>query len=109
MPNKNPAVYVKEAAGYPGGENSEELQTQGCNEICAARGLEIVARYYDAPETRNDFQRMMEDATNGAPPFDTIIVCKLRNFSWSLDETVLCRDRLRADGVSLISTKESSL
>ena len=109
MPNRKAAIYVKETAGYLYEENSQELQTQGCNEFCAARGLEIVARYYDAPGTRDDFERMMEGATNEDPPFDTIIVWKLRNFSRSLDETVLCRDRLRANGVSLISTKESSL
>ena len=33
---------------------------------------------------------------------------KLRNFSWSLDETVLCRDRLKVNGVSLLSTAEIS-
>ena len=109
MPNKKAAVYVKETAGYPGEENSGGLQTQGCNEFCAAQGLEIVARYYDAPGERDDFQRMMEDATNEAPPFDSIVVRKLRNFSWLLEETVLCRDRLRANGVSLISTVETSL
>ena len=36
MPNRKAAVYVKEAAGYPGEENSEEMQTQSCNEFCAA-------------------------------------------------------------------------
>ena len=50
----------------------------------------------------------MEDAISEAPPFDTIVVWKLRNFSWSLDETVLCRDRLRSNGVSLLSAAESS-
>ena len=50
---------------------------------------------------------MMADATGDAPPFNAIVVWKLRNFSWSLDETVLCRDRLRASGVVLVSTTES--
>ena len=38
----------------------------------------------------------------------TIVMRKLKNFSWLLEETVLCRDRLSANGVSLVSTKESS-
>ena len=60
------------------------------------------------PGSRHDFERMLEDAVQDDSPFNTIIVWKLKNFSWSLDETVLCRDRLRANGVSLISTTESS-
>ncbi len=102
------AIYIKEAAGYPEGENTRELQTRECESYCHVHGLRITARYYDSPGIRQDFQRMMEDATGDAPPFNTIVVWKLRNFSWSLDETVLCRDRLSANGVTLISTTESS-
>ena len=51
----------------------------------------------------------MDDATKESPPFDVIVVWKLRNFSWSLEETVLCRDKLIACGVRLISTAESSV
>ena len=35
----------------------------------------------------------MGEATQDEPPFNFIVVYKLRNFSWSLDETVLSRDR----------------
>ena len=52
---------------------------------------------------------MMGEATEENPPFDVIVVCKLKNFSWSLDETVLCRDRLKANGISLLSTAEISM
>ena len=51
---------------------------------------------------------MMGEATQDEPPFDFIVVYKLRNFSWSLDETVLSKARLRASGVTLVSTVESS-
>ncbi|MYC38100.1 MAG: recombinase family protein [Chloroflexi bacterium] len=102
------AIYVKEAAGYPEGENTQEHQTRECESYCNVHGLRITARYYDSAGCRQEFQQMMEDATKDAPPFDTIVVWKLRNFSWSLEETILCRDRLRANGVTLISTKESS-
>ena len=105
---QNAAIYIKEAAGYPEGENARELQTQECEGYCGVHGLRITARYYDSPGSRQDFQRMMEDATKDAPPFDTIVVWKLRNFSWSLEETILCRDRLSANGVALVSTTESS-
>ncbi len=108
MSSNKAAIYVKEAAGYPDGENSKELQQHHCEEFCKAHDLEIAARYHDAPGIRHDFDWMMGEATQDDPPFDYIVVYKLRNFSWSLDETVLCRDKLRANGVSLVSTAETS-
>lgn len=108
MSSEKATIYVKETAGYPDGDNSRELQTQECERYCAANGLEINTRYYDPPGIRHDFGRMMGEATQDNPPFDCIVVYKLRNFSWSLEETVLCRDRLRASGVNLVSTTESS-
>ena len=96
MPTTAPiqaAIYVKEAAGYPDGENSKELQSSECEDFCIAQGFEISTRYYDPPGSRHQFEWMMGDATEENPPFDIIVVWKLRNFSWSLDETVLCRDK----------------
>ena len=111
MPTTAPtraAIYVKEAAGYPDGENSKELQTSECEDFCLVQGFEITTRYHDPPGIRHQFDWMMGEATEDDPPFDVIVVYKLRNFSWSLDETVLCRDRLKANGVSLLSTAEIS-
>ena len=102
------AIYTKETAGYHPEENSKELQIHYCEEFCKAHELEIVARYHDAPGMRHDFEWTMGEATQDEPPFNFIVVYKLRNFSWSLDETVLCRDKLKASGVSLVSTTESS-
>ena len=107
-PLRRAAIYIKEAAGYPNGENSKELQLHHCEEFSKAHGLEIVARYHDTAGIRHDFDWMMGEATQHEPPFELIVVYKLRNFSWSLDETVICRDRLKAHGVSLVSTLESS-
>ena len=111
MPTTAPtraAIYVKEAAGYPDGENSKELQTSECEDFCLVQGFEITTRYHDPPGIRHQFDWMMGEATEDDPPFDVIVVYKLRNFSWSLDETVLCRDRLKVNGVSLLSTAEIS-
>ena len=107
-PRAKAAVYIKEAAGYPDGENSKELQLHHCEEFCQYHDLDIVARYHDPIGVRNDFEWMMGEATQDDPPFIYIVVYRLRNFSWSLDETVLCRDRLKASGVTLVSTMESS-
>ena len=105
---KRAAIYIKEAAGYHPEENSKELQQYHCEEFCKAHELEIVARYHDPPGIRHDFEWMMGEATQDEPPFHYIVVYRLRNFSWSLDETVLSRDKLRASGVTLVSTMESS-
>ena len=102
------AIYIKEAAGYPDGENSKELQLHHCQEFCKHHDLDIVACYHDPIGIRNEFEWMMGEATQDDPPFNYIVVYRLRNFSWSLDETVLCRDRLKAKGVTLVSTMESS-
>ena len=112
MPTTAPtraAIYIKETAGYPDGENSKELQTSECEQFCRAEGFKITTRYYDPPGDRRQFEWMMGEATDDEPPFDVIVVYKLRNFSWSLDETVLCRARLKANGVSLLSTAEISM
>ena len=112
MPTTAPtraAIYVKEASGYPYGENSKELQTSECEQFCLAEGFQITNRYFDPPGDRRQFDWMMGEATDDEPPFDVIVVYKFRNFSWSLDETVLCRARLKANGVSLLSTAEISM
>ena len=107
-PVRRAAIYVKETAGDHDGENSKELQLHHCEEFCKYHDLEITTRYHDAPGIRHDFDWMMGEATQHEPPFEYIVVYRLRNFSWSLDETVLCRGRLKASGVTLVSTMESS-
>ena len=87
---------------------SKEIQVHHCEEFCRAHELDIVARYHDGVGNRADFDWTMGEATQDEPPFDFIVVYMLRNFSWSLDETILCRAKLRASGVSLVSTAESS-
>ena len=112
MPTTAPtraAIYVKEAAGYPDGENSKELQTEECEKFCLIQRFEINTRCYDPPGSRHQFDWMMGEAADENRPFDVIVVCKLKNFSWSLDETVLCRAKLKANGVILLSTAEISM
>ena len=52
MPTTAPtraAIYIKETAGYPNGENSKELQTSECENFCLAEGFKISTRYHDPP------------------------------------------------------------
>ena len=74
--------------------------------LAAMRALAL--EYHDPVGVRTEFEWMMGEATQDDPPFEYIIVYKLRNFSWSLDETVLCRVKLNARGFTLTSTMESS-
>ena len=109
MPKTTPsraAVYTKESAGYPDHENSRELQTKACEAFCLAYSLRIFARYHDSIGDKHDFHRMMEAASRETPTFEHIIVCRLRNFSWSLEETVVCHNQLAVHGVSILSTIE---
>ena len=112
MPTRGPtraAIYIKETSGYPNGENSKDLQKEECEKSCLAEEFKITNRYFDPPRDRRQFDWIMVEATDDQPPFDIIVVYKLRNFSWSLDETGLCRARLKANGVSLLSTAEISM
>ena len=102
------AIYTKETAGLRSEENSRELQTRHCEAFCKTHEPVIIAHYHDPAGIRHDFEWMMGEAALDEPPFQYIVVYKLRNFSWSLDETVLCRDKLRTSGVLLVSTAESS-
>ena len=103
------AIYIKETTGYLNGENSKELQKEDCEKFCLAEEFRITNSYFDPPRDRRQFDWMMVEATDDQPLFDVIVVYKLRNFSWSLDETGLCRARLKANGVSLLSTAEISM
>ena len=102
------AIQTKEAAGYRPRENPRELQLFHCEEFRKARELDIVVHRHGPAGIRRDFEGMMGDATQDEPPFNFIVVHQLRNFSWSLDETVLCRNPPSAGGATLISTMENS-
>ena len=70
--------------------------------------LETVTRYHESVGVRTNFEWMMGEAAQDAPTLEYIASNKPRNFSWSLDDTELCRDRLTANGVSLVSTVKTS-
>jgi DNA invertase Pin-like site-specific DNA recombinase len=103
---KRAAIYVKANAGSSPEGAERETQMAESEGLCKDGGLDVAARYSDDPMSREEFQRMMADATSENPPFDHVVVWKLRYFAWSLDESVLARDKLAASGVRLLSVKE---
>ena len=107
------AIYVKANAGNS--PDSAEADTQmaeadtqmaEAEEYCRSRGLEVAARYSDSRICRESFQQMMADAESDEAPFDHVVVWRLRHFAWSLEESVLAPEKLRANGVRLLSVNE---
>ena len=90
---KRAAIYVKANAGSSPEGAERETQMAESEGLCKDRGLDVAARYSDDPMSREEFQRMMADATSEHPPFDHVVVWKLRYFAWSLDESVLAREK----------------
>ena len=104
--NRGAAIYVKANAGASPEGAEPETQMAESEEFCRHRGLDVAARYRDDLKSREEFQRMMADAGSERPRFDHVVVWKLRYFAWSLEESVLARDKLAANGVRLLSVKE---
>ena len=100
------AIYVKATAGNSPEGAERPVQMDESEEFCKERALDVAVRYSDDLKSREEFQRMTHDATGENPPFDHIVVWKLRYFAWCLDESILARDELAANGIRLLSVKE---
>ena len=61
------------------------------------------------PGSRDEFARMISEATHDDSPLDVIVVRKLNRFSISLEETIELRDQLRRVGTKLVSTTERGI
>ena len=82
-PNVNrAAIYVKATAGNSSEGAERPTQMDDSEEFCKKRALDVAVRYSDDLKSREEFQRMMDDATGENPPFEHIVVWKLRYFSW---------------------------
>ena len=105
-PTNRAAIYVKSTAGSSPEGADPHTQMSEAEEYCKTRDLDVAARYSDPPRDRQEFQRMMDDATGKDPQFDHVVVWKLRYFAWNLDESIQARDKLAASGVRLLPVKE---
>ena len=103
---KRAAIYVKETARPGQGGADAETQMVQAQAHCRTMNLEVVAKYHDGQDSREQFQQMMADASGKPPPFDNVVVWKRRFFSWDLEEAIQERDKLTANGVRLLSVKE---
>lgn len=100
------AIYVK-ANGWKSPDADEvDVQMAEAEDYCKGRGLEVSARYSDGLRCRDSFHRMMADAESDEPQFDHVVVWKLVYFAWSMEESILAQEKLRGNGVRVLSVKE---
>ena len=102
-------IYVRDPLPAPGSIISKEDQENACREYCQARGLTVSATFRDTAGTRDEFTRMISEATQNDSILDFIVVWKLNRFSTSLEETIELRDTLRRVGTRLVSTTEKGI
>ena len=86
------AIYVRDPLQVPGSSISKEDQENACREYCKARGLTVSATFRDTADSRDEFTRMISEATGDDSTLDFIVVWKLNRFSMSLEETIELRD-----------------
>ena len=79
------AIYVRDPLPAPGSIISKEDQENACREYCQARGLTVSATFRDMAGTRDEFTKMISEATRDDSTLDYIVFWKLNRFSMSLE------------------------
>ena len=103
------AIYVRDPLTTTGSIISADDQETACREYCLARGLTVADIFSDTAGARNEFTRMIAEATRDDSTLDFIVVWKLDRFSMSLEETIELRDKLRRVDTKLVSTTERGI
>ena len=88
---------------------SADDQETACRGYCLARGLTVADIFSDTAGARNEFTKMIAEATRDDSTLDYIVVWKLQLFSISLEESIELRDKLRRVGTRLVSTTEKGI
>ena len=78
-------------------------------DFCRQIGLEVTVRYSDEVGSREEFKRMMADASGGQAPFDHVVVWKPVCFALQLEEAILEKEKLTAHGIKLLAVKHKTL
>lgn len=103
---KRAAIYVREPARAMRDRIDAREQVEETVDYCREMDLDVVARYEDEAGSREAFRRMMEDATGGEAPFDFVVVSKSVYFAVQVEEAILEGNRLKANGVEVLSVRE---
>ena len=99
------ALYIRAAEGDP--DNTLQIQLERLGAYARRNDLEQARVYFDVLGSRNQFDRMMAEATRGKPPFRCILVVNYRRFAGSEEEFRRWTDWLEEQGVSVVSITES--
>lgn len=106
---KRAAIYARVSTGkQAAGELSLPDQRRQCAKFAEAKGYEIAAEFIDAgvsarTDKRPQFQRMINLACAPHRPFDVIFVHSQSRFARNTKDLLVYKERLEANGVSLIS------
>ena len=103
------AIYVRDLLTTIGSIISNEDQETACREYCLSRDLTVSATFRDTAGSREEFTKIMSEATRDDSALDFIVVWKLNRFSIPLEETIELRDKLRRVGTKLVSTTERGI
>ena len=103
------AIHARDPLPAPGNITSKEDQEIAFREYCLARGLTVSATFMDTAGARNEFTRMISEATRDDSTLDFIVVWKLDRSSVSLEGTIELRDKLRRVDPKLVSTTERGI
>ena len=103
------AICVRDPLPSPGNTLSGNDQETACRDYCQGRGLTVTATFRDDAGTRDEFTRMITQATQDDSTLVYIGVWKLHHFSRSLEETIELRDKLRRVGTRLVFTTEKGI
>lgn len=103
------ALYMRVSTGRQAESDlSIPDQRRQATAFCKARGWEVVSEFVDAglsgtTDNRPELQRLLDLATNGAPPFDVVVVHSLSRFMRDAFLQEMHVRRLAKAGVRLVS------
>ena len=103
------ALYMRVSTGRQAESDlSIPDQRRQATAFCKARGWEVVNEFVDAglsgtTDNRPELQRLLDLATNGAPPFDVVVVHSLSRFMRDAFLQEMHVRRLAKAGVRLVS------
>ena len=97
------ALYARSATDDPSGI---QAQLENLKMRAERHGLEPVSQFTDMHGSREEFDRMMTQATSENPPFQVIMVYDLSRFTRSLADWTKWKAELEANGVRVNYTEE---
>lgn len=105
-----PAVIYARFSSHAQNEQSIEGQLAACYEYAQRNGYAVIGEYIDRAisgktDARPEFQRMIEDS--GKRAFEVILVYQLDRFSRNRYDSAVNKQRLKKNGVRVLSVREN--